>query len=612
MHSSDIKSKLLDIGTNVKDGGKGIGRFSAFQIGKKLLIETIGFNPKTKKYSKVQIPLKSEIFNSTVGVDEIEIDTNEEELKGQNYKTYYKVEIDDFYDSTETEKDRKKKIIDKFLQDNIMDSIFERYPMKIFNKDVRFEINGEILNPSNYIIGNPEENKITYTDKKGTEHNIQFSFFQIKNFEKIKVFMTIENAGIQTIANGFEFEANWLSPKIGGWFIYIHSNTLNSDLYRNVDLDGLDEHVKHYKAFLKDQLNEFFTIKNQEFDNFTEKLKNDSYYPYREKQSSSQSKELLFNKLAYLVEDRYHILNEQNKLREIVYPLIDRTISNGELDNILKGVLKLSKKVITKFDNLLERTELENIIEFSDKVARKMEDVEFLEKLVYSEIAKHVKERKELHKYLEQMLWVFGEEYTNSTKLLSDKNLENNLLELRNDLLKYRPSKKEDNINEELKDKKIRSITDLFLYSEKIIDADKREVLIVELKAPKVKISPKELSQVMRYGREIDQKDVFSDRLKYKILLVSSGINKNAEFEIKGNQKSNSNSNPYFYFKNENENIEIWVIKWSDLFENLKRKLKYMSTMLETKDFDIREKAERDFEDIELGKTSSTLKKVAI
>lgn len=32
VHSSDIKSKLLDIGTNVKDGGKGIGRFSAFQM----------------------------------------------------------------------------------------------------------------------------------------------------------------------------------------------------------------------------------------------------------------------------------------------------------------------------------------------------------------------------------------------------------------------------------------------------------------------------------------------------------------------------------------------------------------------------------------------------
>ena len=80
--------------------------------------------------------------------------------------------------------------------------------------------------------------------------------------------------------------------------------------------------------------------------------------------------------------------------------------------------------MISKFSDLLEKTDLDNIVEFSDKVASKIEDIEFLEKLVYSEISKNVKERKELHKFLERMLWVFGEEYSESTKLLSDKNLE--------------------------------------------------------------------------------------------------------------------------------------------------------------------------------------------
>jgi hypothetical protein len=76
----------------------------------------------------------------------------------------------------------------------------------------------------------------------------------------------------------------------------------------------------------------------------------------------------LFDKLAYIVEDKYHLLNEQNKLREIIYPLIDRTISNGELDKILRNILKLNNKMLSKFDDLLDKTELENIIEFSDKV----------------------------------------------------------------------------------------------------------------------------------------------------------------------------------------------------------------------------------------------------
>jgi hypothetical protein len=379
-------------------------------------------------------------------------------------------------------------------------------------------------------------------------------------------------------------------------------------MYRNVDLDGLDENAKHFKEFIKQKLNDFFKERNHEFDNFTEKLKSDEYYPYKEN-VSSQSKVILFDKLAYLVEDRYHILNEQNKLREIIYPLIDRTISNGELDKILKSILKLNTKMITKFDTLLEKTELEDIIEFSDKVARKLEDLEFLDKIVNSQISKHIKERKQLHKILEKMLWVFGEEYNDATRLLSDKGLEGNLFELREKTLTYKSSKADENINE-IKEKSVKSITDLFLYSEKILDQQKREVLIVELKAPKVKISPKELGQVMKYAREIEETGVFPDNLRYKILLVSSDISKNAKFEIKGRQKANES--PYFYFKNEAGNIEIAVIKWSTLLENVKRRLKYMSTILKTKDVDVQEKAQRDFEEIDFSKTSSTLKKVAL
>jgi len=549
------------------------------------------------------------MFGKNLNVTEVDIETSEEELNGK-HETYYQVQIENLYDSTVTDNEPKKKIIDKFLGNNIQDAIFERYPLKIFNKDVTFHINETPLDPNTFIVGKPGKKVIPYTDKKGDEHKVRFNFIQIRNFDKIKAFLTTNNAGIQTIANGFEYEATWLSPKIGGWFIYIESDTLPADMYRNIDLDGLDESVRHYKAFIKDSLNEFFKEKNKEFDNFSEKLKKDEYYPYKEK-ASSQSKVLLFDKLAYLVEDRYHILNAQDRLREIIYPLIDRTISNGELDNILKNILKLNNKVISKFSDLLEKTELESIIEFSDKVASKLEDLEFLEKLVYGEIAKHVKERKELHKFLEHMLWVFGEEYNDSTKLLSDKNLEKNLLDLRENTLTYKASKKDDNINE-IKERTVKSITDLFMYSEKILDMNKREVLIVELKAPKVKISPKELDQVMRYAQEIEELGVFPDRLNYKILLVSSDINKRAKFDMKGRQENNGNPNPYFYFKNEQGNIEIWIIKWSDLIENVKRKLKYMSNILETKDVDVQEKAKRDFEHIDFEKVSSTLKKVAV
>ncbi len=603
VHINDLDSKILDIGTANKDGGKGIGRFAAFQIGRKIEIETVGYSTEDKTYSKANIPLKFDSFGRNINVEDIDVDTKEEILpKKQN--TYYQVIISELYDSNVTENEPKKKIIDKFLQGNIEDAIFERYPLKIFNEEVKIHINKKQILPSDFVIGIPAKKILPYEDKKGKEHKIRFNFMQIKNIDKRKVFLTTLNAGIQTIATGFEYDAEWLSPKIGGWFVYISCDSLPSDMYRNVDLDGMDEEVKHYKSFIKNQLNDFFKEKNKEFDNFIDKLKKDEYYPYKEA-SSSKSKVMVFDKLAFLVEDRYNLLNEKNKLREIVYPLIDRTISNGEFDQILRSILKLNNKMVTQFSNLLERTELDDIIEFSDKVSRKMEELEFIEKIVYSEISKNVKERKELHKFLEKMLWIFGEEYNDSTKLLSDKNLENNLKKLRDDCLEYKASKKDDNIAEI--EKPIKSITDLFMYSEKILDVKHREVLVVELKAPKVKISPKELQQVMKYAREIEKSSVTPSNVRFKILLVSSTINDDASFEIKGEE-----DNPYLYFRSKNKNIEIWVMKWSDVIENIKRKLKYMSAILEVKDVDVQEKASKDFEEINFGRTSSTLKKVAI
>ena len=608
VHMLDIEKKLLDIGTANKDGGKGIGRFACFQIGQEIEIETVGYSNDEKTFSETYIPLSFKSFGKNINVSEIELVTKETILKGNNHNTFYQVTISGLYDNVVTDIEPKKKIIDKFLKENIADAIFERYPLKIFNKEVIFHINGKTLNPTDFVINKPIKIVSTYTDIKGKDHKVLFDFMQIKKMDKIKVFLTTQNAGLNTIAGSLEYDASWLSPKIGGWFIYVSSSTLSSDIYRNIDLDDLDPDWKKVRDFIKDKLNTFFKDRNFEYDNFSDKLKNDDYYPYKEKYSS-KSKVILFDKLAYLVEDKYHILQDNNALREIIYPLIDRTISNGELNNILRSVLKLNNKMMSKFSDLLEKTDLDNIVEFSDKVASKIEEIEFLEKLVYSEVAKNIKERKELHKFLERMLWVFGEEYTESTKLLSDKNLQNNLTQLRDDCLIFKPSKDGENINN-IEEKPVKSITDLFMYNERILDAKRREVLVIELKAPKVKISPKEIEQVMKYAREIEKLDASSSNIHYKILLISSKINSDAEFQIKGNQRNEDN--PYFYFRNENKNIEVWIMKWSDLLEDVKRKLKYMSNILNTKDIDVQEKAEKDFADIEFNKVSSSLKRIAM
>lgn len=610
VHQKDIDKKLLDIGDSDKKGGKGIGRFAALQIGGKVNIETIGYNLEDNSYSKVTIPLSEQTFKGTSKINELEIETKEILLSGEQ-KTYYKVSIENLYQSNITSKNQKRKISEKLLKNNISNSIFERYPIPIFNKTVRFTVNSKFIDPNDFVINQPEKIAFDFNDKKGEEHKVFFTFFNLtSHFERIKIFLTTKNVGVDNIVSGFEYNADWLSPKIGSWFVYIYTDTLSMDMYRNLDLDGMDESVSAFKSFIKGKLNTFFKDKNKEFDNFTQKLINDDYYPYKEKiKITSKSKVVLFDKLAFLVEEKYNLINGNNKLREIIYPLIDRTITSGELDNILQQILGLENKYVKKFNELLEKSELEDIIEFSEKVAHKMQDLAFIEKITYGKISEHVQERKDLHKVLEKKLWIFGEQYNENTRLLSDTNLENNLTELRNKTLSYKLSKEDDNINDKA-DKKIRSITDLFLYSERIIDEKKREVLIVELKAPKVKLSPKELEQVMTYANEIESKDFFSDNIQFHIVLISSAINDKAKFRIKGQQKGKED--PYFYFENEAGNIHVSVMKWSDLIETNKRKLKYMANVLKTKDISVQGKIETDFKEIEFKKVRSFLRKVSI
>lgn len=610
VHLSEVQDKLLDFGDSSKKGGKGIGRFAALQIGSDVEVESVGFDQKSNTFSKVRIPFNERYFKSVRKIDELEIDTDEIVLKGKNHKTYYKVTIDGIYDVAVTGINAKRKISERLLKDNIANAIFERYPLPIFSKTVRFRFNDKYLEPNDFIDGEPEKIACTFTDKKGNEHTLYFTYINLKaTIDEIRVFLTTKNAGVDSIVGGFEYDAEWLGPNSKGWFVYVHSDDLGTDIYRNIQLEGLDDNVHLLRSFIKDKLNNFFKGKNKEYEQFLVRLKQDNFYPYKDDSNiTSKSKVILFDKVAYLVEERYNLIANRNKLREIVYPLLDRTIITGELDGILKKILRIDSKYAKKFDAVLERLEIEDMVEFSERVSRKIEDIEFIEKLVCTEISRHVLERKELHKVLEKMLWLFGEKYLDNTRLLSDRNLENNLRQMREDTLLYKPQKKEDNINPV--ESKLKSITDLFLYSEKPIDEVRREVLIVELKAPRVKISPIELQQVVKYARQIESSRFYSEDINFHIILISSEINNDAKYALENAQKPRDN--PYFYISNQNKNIVISVMKWGQLLETNKRKLKYLSTQLNIKDVSVEQKIKNDFSEISFERVKSVLRTVSV
>jgi hypothetical protein len=134
--------------------------------------------------------------------------------------------------------------------------------------------------------------------------------------------------------------------------------------------------------------------------------------------------------------------------------------------------------------------------------------------------------------------------------------------------------------------------------------------LVVELKAPKVKLGAAELQQVIRYAEEIETSAFYTEDITFHIILVSSEINRTAKYQFDGIAKPREN--PYFFWKNERGNITISVMRWAQLLENNKRKLRYLSAQLQVKDKGVEQKIREDFAEITFDNLRSKLRKVPV
>ncbi|WP_196889408.1 ATP-binding protein [Aureivirga sp. CE67] len=605
---NEFDNRILEIGTTHKVKGQGIGRFSSLQIGQLMHIETVGYNKIEKKYSKTNFSIDTvDMENAQLENTDFKVDY--EYLNGDN-STYYKVDIELLHHNKQGKIPKRNQISKEFLKENIHQAIFENYPFEIFNNKITFNVNGKDLQKNDFVINSPISKNVNYIDNKGVEHELNFYFYNVKSsLNKVKVFFQTDNAGLKSVSHQYTYSSDWYTPDLGTWFIYIESTLLNSDLFRNLDIESLGEkEVKNIKETIKNTINDFFKARNKRFDKFLNRLENDKYYPYNENEKpSSGSQEVLFKKVAYLLEDEHKLIQNDDKIRNFLYPLLDKAISNGNIEYIFDKVLKLSDESLEKFHNLLEKTDLEDVVQFASIVAEKTEFLEFLHELTYGELSKHLKERSQLHKIIEHQLWLFGENYNGTPKLWSDKKIGNILKELRNEYFNYEPNDVDDNLIK-LDGDGLNNITDLFFFNEKITDSNVREIMVVELKSPKCSISKKELNQIDDYAFTLEQHSALpNEKVKYKLVLISSKLTKYAKSKIKSARQKYPDT-PFLYDKKTEKNIEIYVLEWSELIEQNNRKLGYLSNKLNVKDKSVQDKFEKEYSELIDEKISAQLR----
>jgi len=601
--SSEFDRKILEIATDVKDS-KGIGRFAAFQIGSIVIINTIAFDNQTQKYTDTSVTLDAKLFTKN-DIEKCDFEVITKELEKKTKNTFYKVSIKEFWDITETEKYPKKRLIPKLIPGYLEEALFLKYSFYIVTDKIAFLINGTKLSKENFLIGEIEKDNFEYTFSDNTTENVFLEFVNYKGKnKKVVLAYRVDNNGIKI--SGYEDLMSIDYPDDNSWLVYIDCDYFNSktDVFRNLSLDGLDEDMAGLKKQVRNAVRDFIRNKHKDYYVFIEKLKNDRYYPYKEG-SHSSTKEYTFNHLAYFIEGDFLLLKDNVDTRKIIYPLLDRVMSNGDIQEILGKVISLDDEKAKKFKDLLEQTDLSAIIKFTTNVAQKQIFLNFLNDIIYGNIGKYIKERSQLHKIIEKNLWIFGEEYSNTLAVFSDKSLRNSLEELKGKYFIYQPTQEDENIID-ISHGKIADITDLLVYNDRPLSNNRHEILIVELKAPNVKISMKELDQARKYRQDIEKLGKFSKKnTQYKIILISSDISSTARSEIGIIDKNR----PSLYQISKEYDIEIHVIKWSDIIDERKQHLKYLGNYLETRDVDLQKIFLRDYSELDINNLPIPTKK---
>jgi hypothetical protein len=309
---------------------------------------------------------------------------------------------------------------------------------------------------------------------------------------------------------------------------------------------------------------------------FIESARREDFYPYRHHREASAPdpvasvQQAVYDVLLEKLNEAVNIEGMTKRQRAAIFLLLRRAFENENFLTVIEEVASLSDEDIEKFRQLLERTTLDSIIRMSAEVTNRLNFLRVLHELVYGDFAKHLKERKHLHRILEPQGWLFGPQFHLATSDQSFREV-------------IRKHREEAGLGAS-SDGAIRAVAgvadipDLFLAASRDYPNDpKNHHLLVELKAPKVRIGDTEIAQIRRYGKTIRGSAEF-DKLstRFDIFLVSSEIRPDSEDE---RHKDNLPIGCIDSW----ENMKLWVFSWADVIARAQEEMRLVKQHLREK-----------------------------
>jgi hypothetical protein len=439
-------------------------------------------------------------------------------------------------------------------------------------RDVAIIIGGERIDPSVAIAKRSELTLIPIKDEEGTAYPATLEVIEWRRQTKRALYLCNEQgfplAQLETRfhVGDFHFSAYLKSPLISA----LHQdNQLELAEMVPALTKAVDEARDNIKELFRDRASERAKL-------VVEDWKAQKLYPYQGEASTQieRAERQIFDIVAVTVQEATPDFNEAPRPQMALHLRMLRHAierSPTELQRILDEVLRLPKRKQRELAVLLDETDLSAIISAATMIADRLKFLQGLRIILFDAEAKsRLKERSQLHKILETNTWIFGEEFN---LWASDRELTT--------VLKVHKEKLDPDliIDEPVKLLiRRRGIVDLMLSrSQKRHRAGEYEHLVVELKAPKVTLTSKELTQIKDYALSVARDPRYHRvaGVRWHFWLISDKYDDFVQSEIA------SGPDPERHLINRGSNVSIGVKTWGEILDENNARLQFVKNALE-------------------------------
>lgn len=361
---------------------------------------------------------------------------------------------------------------------------------------------------------------------------------------------------------------------------YWHSLLVVSDFFNQENIDGEEEDNTTPKLFsqteenkiyreLISNLNEYLKDKRRPFlkvqaEKLIEKYEDEKVFPeFGNNEWDMARKKGLENLVKEIYEVEPAVFMKLNKEQKRIFlELLNLVMDSSESESLLKiigAVVELDSADRKEFAKILEETKLKYVITTINLIKDRLLILENLKQLVFNDDLK-ANERDHLQKYIEKHYWIFGEEY----KMVCAEEVKFEEA-LKRYIYLLRGVSQKQYIDHPHKYKEM----DLFLAGTDFRDGRPHNI-IVEIKNPTTikKLGDKEVGQIKRYIDVILEQEEFNDHNEFwSFYLIGQDYDSIVKSDIRNIETG---------LIREADNHCVYVKKWSEITNEVERRLKYL------------------------------------